>query len=89
MDAKKLLVDKAKELAALATARGVRLPAGTDGLGRAANALNTTKNGAEFDLVRLETRCVASALLARSPCSCIVTPTGRGAEGARQAVRRR
>ena len=62
MDAKKLLVDKAKELAALATARGVRLPAGTDGLGRAANALNTTKNGAEFDLVRLETRCVASAL---------------------------
>jgi hypothetical protein len=51
-DAKTILVGKAKELAALATSRGVRLPAGADGLGRAANALNTTKNGTEFDLVR-------------------------------------
>jgi hypothetical protein len=51
-DAKKLLVEKARELVALATSRSVRLPSGADGLGKAANALNTTKNGAEFDLVR-------------------------------------
>ena len=57
-DAKTVLVTKAKELAALATSRGVRLPAGADGLGRAANALNTTKNGAEFDLVRAVPSCV-------------------------------
>lgn len=85
-DAKKLLVEKAKELVALATSRSVRLPAGADGLGKAANALNTTKNGAEFDLVRAsyaEPRvrvCSHELMLA-----CVV---GCGVEVPGQAVRR-
>ena len=49
-DARKLLGEKSKELAALCAQRGVRLPAGVEGLTKAANALSTTKAGDDFDL---------------------------------------
>ena len=52
-DAKAQLKEAATKLAELCRTRGVRLPAGMDGLGKAANALNTTKTAdGKFDMAR-------------------------------------